>query len=98
MFTRCGDALMLAPTTITNQLKAVLLAAAWLTTVSAIADDWPQWRGIDRDGRWHETGIVDQLPKGQLPVMWRAPIGPGYSGPTVAEGLVYVTDRNTEGG
>ncbi len=57
------------------------------------ADDWPQWRGPNRDGVWTETGIVRELPAGQLPYVWSADIGPGYSGPTVALGRVYVMDR-----
>jgi outer membrane protein assembly factor BamB len=61
--------------------------------ISARADDWPQWRGPNRDGVWRETGIVEQFDSEQLPLAWRAPIGAGYSGPTVAEERVYVTDR-----
>jgi outer membrane protein assembly factor BamB len=34
----------------------------------------------------------------QLPVLWRAKITNGYSGPTVAKGRVYVTDRLTTPG
>ena len=60
------------------------------------ADDWPQWRGPNRDGVWRETGIVEKFDKPQLDIEWRAEIGPGYSGPTVANGRVYVTDRQTE--
>ena len=69
----------------------------------ARADDWPQWRGPGRDGVWRETGVVEKLPGagGEIPIKWRAPIGSGYSGPTVADGRVYVTDcvfepRNVE--
>jgi outer membrane protein assembly factor BamB len=58
----------------------------------AFADDWPQWLGPNRDGVWRETGIVERLPK-QPAVRWRAPLGEGYSGPTVAQGKVYVLDR-----
>jgi outer membrane protein assembly factor BamB len=57
------------------------------------ADDWAQWRGANRDGRWLEQGLRDDLPEGQLPLAWSVEIGPGYSGPTVANGRVYVTDR-----
>ncbi len=60
---------------------------------SCHADDWPQWRGGDRDGVWHETGLVDELPEGQLPIDWSVEIGAGYTGPTVADGRVYVMDR-----
>jgi outer membrane protein assembly factor BamB len=59
-------------------------------------DDWPQWRGPQRDGVWRETGIVEKFASDHLPIAWRAAIGPGYSGPTVAAGRVYITDRQTE--
>jgi len=62
------------------------------------ADDWPQWRGADRDGTWREDGLVDTLPDGQIPLQWSVPIGPGYSGPTVADGRVYCSDRQTNSG
>ncbi|GIW82214.1 MAG: hypothetical protein KatS3mg105_4021 [Gemmatales bacterium] len=56
-------------------------------------DDWPQWLGPQRDGVWRETGIIKQFPKGGPKVRWRTPIRAGYSGPAVAEGCVYITDR-----
>ena len=59
-------------------------------------DDWPQWRGPTRDGTWRETGVVEKFSGPQLPLRWRAAIGSGYSGPTVAAGRVYVTDRQSE--
>ncbi|MHC4581768.1 MAG: outer membrane protein assembly factor BamB family protein [Planctomycetota bacterium] len=61
--------------------------------VPALGTDWPQWRGPNRDGVWPEDGIVERFVQPQLPIRWRAEIGPGYSGPTVADGRVYVTDR-----
>ncbi len=64
--------------------------------LAASAEDWPQWRGPKRDGVWNERGIVDNLPEGQIPIKWRADVGPGYSGPTVAQGRVYVSDRLTK--
>ena len=47
---------------------------------------------------WRETGIVEKLPAGLLPRDWSTPIGEGYSGPAVAEGRVYITDRQKEAG
>ncbi len=58
-----------------------------------VAEDWPQWRGKNRDGVLHEDSLLEVLPDGELPRRWSVPIGPGYSGPTVANGRVYVTDR-----
>ncbi len=57
------------------------------------ADDWPQWRGPERDGIWRETGILEAFASAELKPAWTAPIGPGYSGPTVAGDRVFLTDR-----
>jgi outer membrane protein assembly factor BamB len=56
-------------------------------------DDWPQWLGPNRDSIWRESGIVERFPAGGPRIKWRTSIGAGYSGPAVAEGKVYVTDR-----
>ena len=76
------------------KLIALLLVVAACSTASA--DEWPQWRGPNRDGVWKEKGLVDKFESDQLEIRWRMPIGPGYSGPTVADGRVYVTDRLVE--
>jgi hypothetical protein len=72
-------------------LFAWLAASPW-----TLGDDWPQWRGPSRDGVWREEGLVDKFADKELKVRWRQPIGSGYSGPTVAGGRVYVTDRVVE--
>ena len=56
------------------------------------ADDWPQWRGPSRLGVWTETGIVNRFPDAGLKVAWRVPIRPGFAGPVVAAGRVFVLD------
>lgn len=63
---------------------------------SAAADDWPQWRGPDRDGAWRETGIMESFPPGGLKVRWRIPVGPGWSSPVVSKGRVFLTDARYE--
>lgn len=62
------------------------------TMVSVAAEDWLQFRGVDRLAVWHETGIVDEFPDAGLKVSWRVPIRSGFSGPAVADGRVFVTD------
>ena len=64
-----------------------------MLAATVFAEDWPQWRGSGRDGVWRETGIVQNLD--DLEVLWRTEISNGYSGPTVAGGRVYITDRQT---
>ena len=72
---------------------AVALAAAGVCAGATVAaEDWTQWRGQERRGVWHETGIVDRFPESGLEFTWRAPIRSGFSGPAVAGGRVFVTD------
>src|SRR5208283_1068722 len=62
------------------------------------AADWPQWLGPERDSVWRESGILDKFPAEGPPVVWRTSIGAGYSGPVVAGGRVFVTDRQLAAG
>ena len=57
-------------------------------------DDWPQFRGANREGVWREDGIVESFsvtwptgPSGQMPV------GAGFSGPAVTGGRADLMDR-----
>lgn len=70
----------------------ILVAVSLAGTVRA--EDWPQWRGLHRDGVWHETGILQSFPPEGLKVLWRVPVGVGFSSPVVVQGRVYVTDSH----
>jgi outer membrane protein assembly factor BamB len=70
---------------------------AWpVTATTSDGLDWPQWRGVQRDGIWRETGIREKFAGETIPLRWSAPLGAGYSGPTVAAGRVYITDFSKE--
>lgn len=56
------------------------------------ADDWPQYRGPNRDGVWHETGLLQSFPAEGLKIAWRVPVGWGWSSPAVVDGRVFLTD------
>jgi len=64
----------------------------------ALADDWPQWLGPNRDSVWRETGIVERFPDDGLTVKWRVPVELGYAGPAVADGRVFLMDYVKESG
>lgn len=54
------------------------------------ANDWPQWRGPNRDGVSTERGLLKEWPKGGPPLAWRATgLGEGYSSFSVAGGRLY---------
>jgi outer membrane protein assembly factor BamB len=75
---------------------SLAVALAVISFSAVRADDWPQWRGPTRDGMWRETGLVEKFDSVEMPPKWRVPISSGYSGPTVADGRVFVTDRVAE--
>jgi len=79
---------------ILHGLPIVLLLGILLNPVE-LKDEWPDWRGPDRDGSWNEKGIIKYLDPDQVKIKWSVPLSAGYSGPTVYDQRVYVTDRLT---
>jgi len=73
-------------------LTGIAAANLCFNTVTAQADDWPQWRGLNRDAVWNETNIIQSFPASRVRISWRAPVGPAFSSPVVAQGRVFVTD------
>lgn len=82
---------------LTTLAIAVVIAFVFLP-LSLLADDWPQWLRPQRDGVWHETGLIEKFPEKPLTAKWRVPVSLGYAGPAVANGLVYLTDYVREAG
>jgi outer membrane protein assembly factor BamB len=68
----------------------------FITSFLALADDWPQFRGPNRDGLSKEAGLLKDWPTGGPPLAWKAKgLGKGYSTVSVADGRVYtIGDRN----
>ena len=91
---RPGIACSLANRAMTRPMTALSLAL--LLSIHAGAEDWPQWRGANRDGVWNETGILRTFPAGGLKIRWRVPVGPGWSSPVVVQGRVYLTDMRLD--
>jgi len=72
-------------------MNRCILSLLFICTLEAHGDDWPQWRGPDRDGKSSETGLLDKWPAEGPRLLWQAnDLGNGYSTPSVADGLVYV--------
>jgi outer membrane protein assembly factor BamB len=66
--------------------------AALLVTLSlpALAGDWPQWRGPNRDESSTETGLLKQWPASGPKRVWLFEnAGQGYSGFAVAAGKLF---------
>ncbi|MDB6053407.1 MAG: hypothetical protein JWN25_930 [Verrucomicrobiales bacterium] len=83
------------PKKTTAQFVSLYLSALFCIAIvipSAMAADWPQFRGPHRDGRWDETGILQAFPPKGLKILWRHPVGGGFSSPVVAQGRAFVLD------
>jgi outer membrane protein assembly factor BamB len=75
-----------------NPMGTMAVIVALGLAVSSRGEDWPQWRGPRRDAVWPETGLLESFPAGGLKVLWRIPVGTGFSSPCVVRGRVYLTD------
>jgi len=64
---------------------AFILFIAMALGRPAGAADWPQWRGVKRDGISAETGWSPAKPA----VLWRGNVGLGFASVSIADGRLY---------
>jgi len=81
--------------TIRTRDLSILLPLAIVTIIGIVpclhADDWPQWRGPDRNGRSSETGLLENWPPEGPPEIWRiAQLGAGYGTVSTRGDLIFV--------
>ncbi len=81
--------------------SCVLVLALVLAVPSRVAsEDWPQFRGPTGQGHSSEQGLPVEWSETQN-VLWKVPIGGGWSSPVIAAGRVWLTavnaTRNTRG-
>ena len=70
---------------------AFVFMALVIGTGRASADDWPQWRGPQRDGISKETGLLKEWPKDGPKLLWQVKdVGTGYSTPSVVGERLYL--------
>lgn len=73
-------------------IRSFLLACAFAVCASALAADWPAFRGPNRDGICTEVGLLKKWPEGgpKLVATFKN-LGLGWGAPSVADGTVYGT-------
>src|SRR5262245_49759727 len=64
--------------------------------LAACADDWPQWRGRDRDGHAHGARLPKTWPDKPPKPLWKQAVGEGQSSPVVAGGRLFVMGRQDD--
>ena len=67
----------------------VMSALLYGGILTAIATEWPQWRGPNRDGVSGEVGLLKEWSPNGPKVLWKVPLGEGFSGISVSQGRVY---------
>jgi outer membrane protein assembly factor BamB len=74
--------------------SAILAASTIiLFTTSSYAQDWPQWRGPNRDGS--APALSSKWPK-TLKEEWKVTVGVGHASPVAAGGKIYIFARQGE--
>ncbi len=68
--------------------SAPCILACFVFLAGSFAADWPQWRGLDRNGISSEQ-IGTAWPTDGPRVLWRASVGTGFSSVSVSHGRAY---------
>ena len=58
----------------------------------AVAQDWPQWRGTDHDGKVSGFEPPEEWPA-KLEFVWKTTVGEGDSSPALLDGKLFVFSR-----
>ena len=76
------------------RIVQVVVIALFMAVAPALAGDWPQFRGADRDGRAAETELLEAWPEGGPKLLWQSSgLGSGYSSLAVAgDGIFTMGD------
>jgi len=78
-----------------QMLLISLIAHATAYFSLAAGQDWPQWRGLNRDGVAEAVALPGQLPENLQPI-WKIEVGEGHSAPVVAGRKVALLVRQGE--
>lgn len=71
---------------------ALLSSLILLQSYCVFAQDWPQWRGVNRDGKLQVTASDWEFPD-SLTLAWKTSIGSGYSSPIVSGESAFIHTR-----
>src|SRR5204863_1982407 len=76
-----------------NRIVALVFGGVIVFSASgALAQDWPQWRGSNREARATAFTAPASWPK-QLTQKWKITVGEGDATPALVDGRLYVFAR-----
>ena len=80
----------------TSRCRAMVAVCAVLVCAgSVLAQDWPQWRGTNRDGKASGFTAPEKWPQ-QLAQKWKTTVGTGDATPALVGDKLYVFSRQGE--
>lgn len=74
-------------------IRLVILLELLLLAPRALASDWPQFLGPDRNGNYTGGDLAAEFPQGGPRLVWKKDVGQGFAGPVVAGGKVILFHR-----
>jgi outer membrane protein assembly factor BamB len=82
-----------------RKINLLLASGILFACISNVwAQDWPQYLGPNRNSTSPQKGILRSWPASGPEVLWTANIGPGFGGPVIKDGKVYLLDRDDKTG
>lgn len=78
------------------QRAVVATLATGILTSPALAADWPQFHGPNRNGISEETGLLREWPETGPKEVWSVPVGKGYGAASIMGGEVFFLDREED--
>jgi len=79
-------------------LKCRTIIITLALTCAALAADWPQYLGPNRNATSPEKGLLNSWPENGPEVIWTVSVGRGFGGPVIKDGTVYLLDRDDKVG
>jgi len=80
-----------------NKLYILALLIS-VSVVNGNAQGWPQFLGPNRNSTSDQKGLLRSWPQTGPEVLWTTNVGPGYGGPVITDGKVYLLDRDDKTG
>ncbi|MFK7790389.1 MAG: PQQ-binding-like beta-propeller repeat protein [Phycisphaeraceae bacterium] len=72
-----------------DQVTCFAVLFALIISTSAVASDWPNWLGPNKDGTTTGEGFDPAFAKGGVEIKWTKDLGVGFTGVAVADGKAY---------
>ena len=83
-------------------MKRVIMLCTIIVSVSFLsgihAQDWTQIFGPNRNNTSPQKGILRSWPASGPELLWTTKVGPGFGGPVIKDGKVYLLDRDDKTG